>query len=113
MEKHVSASGAMFGSFVIVVILTTLLLAVGIGIGLLLHWLLPGIDLGTGTLTGIITLSISVFFYSKFASFITTSGMDDFEEEIDEEDQQPIKPKLLIKVTKPANFSSKAKHKRI
>jgi hypothetical protein len=38
-------------------------LIVGIGIGYLLHWLLPGVELGVGILIGVVTAIGSVNFF--------------------------------------------------
>jgi hypothetical protein len=42
------------------------LLGLGIGIGFLLHWILPAVDLGVGILIGVVTTIASVNLYLRF-----------------------------------------------
>lgn len=42
------------------------LLGFGIGIGFLLHWILPAVDLGVGILIGVVTTIASVNLYLRF-----------------------------------------------
>ncbi|MFN8492417.1 MAG: hypothetical protein U0350_32750 [Caldilineaceae bacterium] len=56
-----------------------LLLAVGIGVGLLLHWLMPAIELGMGVLIGVVTTGISVYFFTRL--MVATDAVSDEEVE--------------------------------
>jgi NhaP-type Na+/H+ or K+/H+ antiporter len=49
-------------------LLKGLLLAVGIGLGFLLHWLIPAIELGMGVLIGVVATGISVYFFARMMS---------------------------------------------
>ena len=56
-----------------------LLLAVGIGIGFLLHWLIPAIELGMGVLIGVVATGISVYFFARMMNtpeVISDEGID-------------------------------------
>ncbi len=41
------------------------LLGLGTGIGFLLHWILPGVDLGIGILIGVVTTIATIGFYMR------------------------------------------------
>ncbi len=47
-------------------IINVFLLGLGIGIGFLLHWILPAVDLGIGILIGVVTTIASVNLYLRF-----------------------------------------------
>jgi hypothetical protein len=49
-------------------IIAAILLAVGAGIGFLLHWLLPALDLGVGMLIGVVTLGITAQLFARTLS---------------------------------------------
>lgn len=57
-----------------------LLLAAGMGIRSLLHWVLPGVDLGTGILTGVLTAGLSAHFLLRVMASVA-----EFYEASDEE----------------------------
>ncbi len=40
-------------------------IALGVGIGFLLRWLLPSVDLGTGILVGVVSTGLSVHFFLR------------------------------------------------
>ena len=48
--------------------LAIMLLLMGLGCtgGLLLHWLLPEIDLGTAVLTGVVVTGLTIHFFTRF-----------------------------------------------
>ncbi len=59
------------GMFGIYLLMKVVLLGVGLGIGALLHWIFPSIDLGIGTLIGVI-VTISVLFMIREFSRMQT-----------------------------------------
>jgi hypothetical protein len=46
------------------------ILALGAGMGFLLHWLLPAIDLGSGVLIGVVVAGFSIHFFSSLVTAI-------------------------------------------
>lgn len=79
------------------------LLGLGIGIGFLLHWILPAVDLGIGILIGVVTTIASINLYLRF-NRIT--------EQIEDETLlQEIMSKRAFHIieTKPAKRSQKRK----
>lgn len=47
----------LFGLYILIVlVISSVLIALGVGVGTILHWLVPAIDLGVGTLIGIAAL---------------------------------------------------------
>jgi len=59
---------SVLGTILIYLVIKIVLLAVGIGIGFLLHWLVPAIDLGIGVLIGVIATGFSLFFFGRIAT---------------------------------------------
>ena len=54
---------------IFVYLLTNLfVLGLGTGMGFLLHWILPAVDLGVGILIGVVTSSISIYFFARLSS---------------------------------------------
>ena len=63
----------------IYVVIKGLLLAVGIGVGFLLHWLIPAIELGMGVLIGVVTTGLSAHFFGRTMNtpeVISDEGID-------------------------------------
>lgn len=86
---------AFIGLFLVFVLIQTVFLAVSVGIGFLLRWLIPGVDLGAGVLAGLIsTIAICYFFLQalKLTSLIPTLGRpgedDEDDEDCDEDDDE-------------------------
>jgi hypothetical protein len=52
------------------------LIAVGLGIGALLHWLIPSIELGVATLIGVIALGFSVMLFSMATGRMWEDSLD-------------------------------------
>jgi hypothetical protein len=59
-----------------------LLTAIGIGIGYLVHWLLPAIDLGSAALMGTITSSVVIVMFFRFMSLLDKVNEDLFVEDL-------------------------------
>jgi hypothetical protein len=45
------------------------ILALGVGLGFLLHWLMPSVDLGMGILIGVIASGLSIHFLSSLLNY--------------------------------------------
>jgi hypothetical protein len=57
------------------------ILALGAGLGFLLHWLLPAIDLGLGFLIGVVVTGFSIHFFSRLIIALYTYEPPKQEEE--------------------------------
>ena len=54
-------------------------MAIGLGVGFLLHWWVPAIDLGMATLTGVVTLGDCFLWLSRMSTLEALYGHDDIE----------------------------------
>lgn len=54
----------MLLSLILYLLLKGLLLGLGIGLGFLLHWMLPEVGLGIAILTGVLTTSVAIAFFT-------------------------------------------------
>ena len=70
----------LFSMLILFLVILTVLLCVGIGIGFLLHWIMPSVDLGVAILIGVVTSGISIRFISGLMSTIPEDG-DEIEDE--------------------------------
>ena len=52
-------------------------MAIGLGVGCLLHWLVPAIDLGMATLIGVVTLGGCFLWLSRISTLEAFYGSDD------------------------------------
>ena len=55
-------------------------MAIGLGVGCLLHWLVPAIDLGMATLIGGVTLGGCFLWLSRISTLEALYGHDDSEQ---------------------------------
>ena len=58
----------LLGFLLIFSIVGALLLGVGTGVGFLLHWLIPTVDLGIGILIGVITIAFTAQLFARIIS---------------------------------------------
>ncbi len=68
---------ALLGFLLIFGTIGTILLALGAGIGFLLHWLLPSVDLGIGMLIGVITIGFTAQLFARLSSLPLDDPLDD------------------------------------
>lgn len=54
-------------------------IAIGLGVGFLLHWFVPAIDVGMGTLIGVVTLGGCFLWLSRMSTLEALYGSDDIE----------------------------------
>jgi hypothetical protein len=73
----------LFSMLILFLVILTVLLCVGSGIGFLLHWVLPSVDMGVAILIGVVTSGISIRFISGLMSRIPEEGY-----EIEDEDRE-------------------------
>src|SRR5438045_3415211 len=65
--------------------LKALLLAVAIGVGFLLHWIIPAVDLGMAILIGLVATGLTVHFYSRLAGLLSEAALPEAEDYPDPE----------------------------
>jgi hypothetical protein len=66
--------------FLIVVLVSMAVwMAIGLGVGFLLHWVVPAIDLGMATLIGVATLGGCFLWLSRISTLEALYGHDDIE----------------------------------
>lgn len=80
----------LLGFLLIFSIIGIVLLGVGAGIGFLLHWLIPAVDLGVGILIGVITIGFTAQLFARIVSL----PISEPEEEI-----APVAPPLPQRIT--------------
>jgi hypothetical protein len=68
---------ALLGFLLIFGVIGTLLLALGAGIGFLLHWLMPSVDFGIGMLIGVITIGFTAQLFARISSLPLDDQLDD------------------------------------
>ena len=54
-------------------------MAIGLGVGFLLHWVVPAIDLGMATFIGVVTLGGCFLWLSRISTLEALYGYDDIE----------------------------------
>ena len=79
---------AFLFSFLVVLLLTLVMIAAGLGLGAILHWLMPAIELGMAALLCELALIVATYAYIKGAKSESTS------ESIDETFDEP--PRLVL-----------------
>ncbi|HEX6607174.1 MAG TPA: hypothetical protein VF276_09700 [Chloroflexia bacterium] len=62
--------GLVVGFLVIYLVILVLLLVVGVGVGFVLHWLIPGVDMGLAVLIGVLTSGMAIHFYGRLTGLI-------------------------------------------
>ncbi len=76
------------GTFFFYLLFNVLLIALGIGIGFLLHWILPAVEIGMSILIGVVASGISLHFWIRMNSYLG----DYVEEELFLEELSEITP---------------------
>jgi len=68
----------------ILIICISHMVGFGVGIGLLLHWLLPAIDFGMSVLIGVITFAFAFLIVARLMLSIPTTKVEDDDEGVEE-----------------------------
>src|SRR3954451_13887625 len=68
---------ALLGTLLIFGAICTFLLLLGAGIGFLLHWLMPSVDMGIGMLIGVITIGFTAQLFARLSSIPLDDPLDD------------------------------------
>jgi len=66
---------------VVYLALNIFLLGMGIGLGFLLHWLFPGVDIGMGILIGVLATTAAVHFHTR-----VLNALDEYQLDVDEDE---------------------------
>ena len=66
---------AFLGLLVTLLVIDLVVIASGIGIGLLLRWVLPSVDLGMGILIGIVSIGLSIHLLQRILSLGEVLGV--------------------------------------
>ncbi len=61
---------SIIAMFFFYLLINALLIALGIGIGFLLHWILPAVEIGMSILIGVVASGISLHFGIRLNSFL-------------------------------------------
>ena len=111
----------VLGMIAVYLIFKLILLALAIGIGFLLHWILPGVDLGMCILLGLMASGISIYFFAgvierlllELHPYDYDDDDDDDEEELYEEElyEEETKPRLKLQ-KRISSIPSKKRKKR-
>lgn len=99
MDGNVGSLLAVLGIYLLINIL---LIGVGIGVGFVLHWMLPAIELGAATLIGVISTALSVHFFGRPMALLEAYG---------DEDVGPG-PKPVLTISPVRSISSRRRRKR-
>ena len=67
---------ALLGTLLIFSAIAAVLLALGAGIGLLLHWIIPSVDLGIGILIGVLTIGFTAQLFARISSLPSVRASD-------------------------------------
>lgn len=68
---------AILGTLLIFGAIGAFLLVLGAGIGFLLHWIIPSVDLGIGILTGVLTIGFTAQLFARISSMPLDDPADD------------------------------------
>src|SRR4051812_41952046 len=73
---------AILGLLFVYILIDLGMVAVGVGIGFLLHWLLPSVDLGTSILIAVVATGFSIHYFIRllwFSEFLELPRYEDDE----------------------------------
>jgi len=102
---------AILGILIVYLVLQTILLAVGVGVGFALHWCVPGLTVDMGVLVGMLSAFASAYFLAKMmrAKYIDTIGEQFLANQEDEDDSLPDMRLVLSPASKKRQQRSKKK----
>lgn len=78
---------SFLGGLLFYLLIKLFLLGVGIGVGFLLHWLLPAIDLGSGVLIGVVATGLTLHFFGRLLALV------------DSEPEPVLSPETMQRIT--------------
>ena len=71
---------SLFAPFLVILVI---LVGLALGLGLLLNWLFPAVDLGIGILIGLLATAMSIHFGARligFLPFVPEEALEEYEE---------------------------------
>ncbi|MBV8557517.1 MAG: hypothetical protein JO116_18295 [Planctomycetaceae bacterium] len=63
------------GLIIVFISMNLIMIALGAGIGLLLHWASSAVDLGTGILIGVVSIGITLHYIVRLLNFLGDSDL--------------------------------------
>lgn len=64
---------SVLGCLAVFVLLLGVVLGCGVLLGVLLHWLVPAIDLGIGTLSGLVAIGVALWTFGRLMALLPES----------------------------------------
>jgi hypothetical protein len=95
---------ALLGLLITYLVVNLGVVASGVGIGLLLRWALPSVDLGTGILIGVVTTGLSIHYFRRLLSLAEFHDLTDLEDD-------DFAPPIWVYPQGPARSGRKRKRK--
>ena len=71
----------LFAIVLIFLVFLILLMIAGIGIGFFLHWIMPSVELGSGMLTGVAAIGLSLYYTIRLLSAVRSYADSELEED--------------------------------
>ena len=96
------------GLFIVYLLIKAVLFGIGIGIGFLLHWMLPTVDLGLGILIGVVATGISFHFFTQLVNSLNEFHEQELEQEIEKKTGKKVKLYSLDVITGRGRIKQKA-----
>ena len=87
------------GLIIVYLFIKVVLFAIGVGIGFLLHWMLPTVDLGIGILIGVVATGIAVHFFKQLIASLDEFHEQEIKEEIEKKTGRKVKLHSLDAIT--------------
>jgi hypothetical protein len=81
---------AFFGLLAIYVLINAFVIGLGLGIGFLLHRLIPSIELGASVLAGIFSTGLSIHYFFRLLRFIGFLEPFMFVDDEEDDDSPPV-----------------------
>ncbi len=72
---------ALLGLLTTFLVVNLGVIAFGIGIGFLIRWMLPSVDLGAGILVGVVSMGLSIHYFSRILSLGEVRNFPDGEDD--------------------------------
>ena len=91
---------SLLGFLMIFLPILGVLVGLGMGVGVLVHWLVPAIDIGVGTLIGVVATGFSLLFFGRLMTFP------------DPDLEEDVEPRTAWRMTPPRMESLASRRKR-
>ena len=85
----------LLGLLAIYLLINLGLIGLGVGIGFLLHWMLPSVDLGMGVLIGVVATGFSIHYYARLMKVV------DAYNHYEDEDEDLLPPSRILVLGSP------------